>query len=187
MILLQALPDAGTQKRAAGTVYSRCEVECGARRYLRSWRPGFPRIWRASASGDGHIHTRNVLRVLARGFVGEVSSLLLCCTGLRLDTFTPSAAPSAGTAAARASFFLVGLFARAQALPRDEKRDRKTRGARRGAQILAGIALRPVGRDFPDTEICLRREPPHPREALPTSDIDFPGENRIEVYSTIFH
>lgn len=42
--------------------------------------------------------------------------------------------------------------------------------------------LRPVGGDFPDTEICLRREPPHPREALPTSDIDFPGENRIEVY-----
>lgn len=43
-------------------------------------------------------------------------------------------------------------------------------------------ALRPVGGDFPDTEICLRREPPHPREALQTSDIDFPGENRIEVY-----
>lgn len=54
--------------------------------------------------------------------------------------------------------------------------------ARRGARILAGVALRPVGGDFPDTEICLRREPPHPREALPTSDIDFPGENRIEVY-----
>lgn len=58
----------------------------------------------------------------------------------------------------------------------------KTRGARRGGRILAGVALRLVGGDFPDTEICLRREPPHPREALPTSDIDFPGENRIEVY-----
>ena len=67
-------------------------------------------------------------------------------------------------------------------LPRDKKRDGKTRGARQGAQILAGIALRPVSKDFPDTEICLRREPPHPREALPTSDIDFPRENRIEVY-----
>lgn len=47
---------------------------------------------------------------------------------------------------------------------------------------FTGVALPPVGGDFPDTEICLQREPPHPREALPTSDIDFPGENRIEVY-----
>lgn len=33
-------------------------------------------------AGDGHIHTRNVLQVLARGLVREVSSLSLCYTGL---------------------------------------------------------------------------------------------------------
>ena len=86
--------DAGTQKRAVNSRW--CEVESGARRYLRSWRPGFPRIWRTGASGDGHIHTRNVLQVLARGLVREVSSLPLCCTGLGSTPSPLSAAPSVG-------------------------------------------------------------------------------------------
>jgi len=126
--------------------------------------------------GWSHTHTRNVLQVLARGLVREVN-FLSAAPDLARQPLPPRPGPRR-----REPLLSSGIACAGTSSPHDEKRDGKTRGAIQGAQILAGVALRSVGGDFPDTEICLRREPPHPREALPTSDIDFPGENRIEVY-----
>lgn len=139
--------------------------------------PAFlPGIWRAGASGGwSHTHAKR-----APSFSHEVSSGRLAPFLSAAPDSTRHLRPFGGTLGGESLSSLARPLARVLAT-----KNMTGKRAGRGAQISTGVALRPVGGDFPDTEICLRREPPHPREALPTSDIDFPGENR--GVSTIFH
>lgn len=151
----------------------------------RKWRasgftivaPQLPSIWRAGAGRDTgcihthtytHAHTQNVPPSSpSHEVVKEVSS------PSQLYRLSPVivAAPTTDPRRSSSSRSLV----RSRVLSRKATENACSFSETRN---FTGVALQPVGGDFPDTEICLRWEPPHPREALPTSDIDFPGENR---------
>jgi len=110
---------------------------------LRGWRLSHPQY---GAERRCRVCTQCAFRVLV-GSLGEVSYP----SGCTVTHDTP------GTA----FFFLQGplhgwsdTFAEA---------DGKRAAVRSDARNFTGVTLPPVGRDFPDTEICLRREPPHPR------------------------
>jgi len=118
-------------------------IESGARWDLRGWRLDHPQY------GAGrHRRTQRALRVLALvRSLGEVNYP----SGCTVTHDTP------GTVFLFHERPLHGWFGTLA------EADGKRAAVRSDARNFTGVTLPPVGRDFPDTEICLRREPPHPR------------------------
>jgi len=139
---MQALAEARAQQRKSAKV---ARVESGARRDLRGWRFGHPQY---GAGRRRRVRTRRALRVLALvGSLGEVNYPSGC-------TVTHDTPGNAFLFLERPLHGWSGTLAEA---------DGKRAAVRSDTRNFTGVTLLPVGRDFPDTEICLRREPPHPR------------------------